>query len=389
MGNNLHCFNTNPLAKANAFGRPNDSIENYRNNFEYLIRGEDPINIRLNNLNNKKSSHKIKYVSDSALSELVGYAYPSDYVFYNSRSKKALNFLGIKLPAIRGAEFGDTFLTYNQSIKAIIDDYENIVGKKTTTTIPLEVDQFFSWLCDVKIKPTEANYDFFPILKIFVDQAQTENQKYSSYPKTYKELVLDVKFGQGGLYHVPYLSLLKNPNKVPDGIYPVYLYYKKDNILILSYGISETNTTNKFWPNMGQLQTIKSWYLNEFNEKPFRYGDSYIKAAYDMTDELDPQLIQKDLDEIISVYNQINFNATSMANKQENNENFNYKSFHQKTEEAGLKFSEIIVSRFVASLCTKPFVICSGLSGSGKTKLAQSFVQWICKSEEQYKIVPV
>jgi len=68
---------------------------------------------------------------------------------------------------------------------------------------------------------------------------------------------------------------------------------------------------------------------------------------------------------------------------------FSYKSFHAKTKDAGLKFTEKIVSRFVASLCTKPFVICSGLSGSGKTKLAQSFVKWICKNEEQYKIVPV
>jgi 5-methylcytosine-specific restriction endonuclease McrBC GTP-binding regulatory subunit McrB len=46
-------------------------------------------------------------------------------------------------------------------------------------------------------------------------------------------------------------------------------------------------------------------------------------------------------------------------------------------------------------LCTKPFVICSGLSGSGKTKLAQAFAQWICYKEEdgakneQYCIVPV
>ena len=46
-------------------------------------------------------------------------------------------------------------------------------------------------------------------------------------------------------------------------------------------------------------------------------------------------------------------------------------------------------------MCTKPFVICSGLSGSGKTKLAQAFAQWICYKEaegeknEQYCIVPV
>jgi 5-methylcytosine-specific restriction protein B len=69
--------------------------------------------------------------------------------------------------------------------------------------------------------------------------------------------------------------------------------------------------------------------------------------------------------------------------------NFTHKSFHKKTEEAGLIFSEQLIQRFIASLCTKPFVICSGLSGSGKTKLAQAFALWICESEEQYRIIPV
>jgi DNA polymerase III delta prime subunit len=74
---------------------------------------------------------------------------------------------------------------------------------------------------------------------------------------------------------------------------------------------------------------------------------------------------------------------------------FNYKYFHKNVKDSGLIFSEAIVSRFIASLCTKPFVICSGLSGSGKTKLAQAFAQWICYKEEdgekneQYCIVPV
>ncbi len=48
-----------------------------------------------------------------------------------------------------------------------------------------------------------------------------------------------------------------------------------------------------------------------------------------------------------------------------------------------------LISRFIASLCTKPLVILTGLSGSGKTKLAQAFAQWICESDNQYKIVPV
>ena len=63
--------------------------------------------------------------------------------------------------------------------------------------------------------------------------------------------------------------------------------------------------------------------------------------------------------------------------------------FHANTNVAGLIFSQQLIQRFIASLCTKPFVICSGLSGSGKTKLAQAFVQWISESEKQYKIIPV
>jgi len=74
---------------------------------------------------------------------------------------------------------------------------------------------------------------------------------------------------------------------------------------------------------------------------------------------------------------------------------FSIQLFQQKTTKAGLIFSPQLIQRFIASLCTKPFVICSGLSGSGKTKLAQAFAQWICykeedgKKNEQYCIVPV
>ena len=68
---------------------------------------------------------------------------------------------------------------------------------------------------------------------------------------------------------------------------------------------------------------------------------------------------------------------------------FNLESFQAKTEEAGLIFAPQLIQRFVASLCTKPFVICSGLSGSGKTKLVQAFAQWITADKSQYSIVPV
>jgi 5-methylcytosine-specific restriction protein B len=71
------------------------------------------------------------------------------------------------------------------------------------------------------------------------------------------------------------------------------------------------------------------------------------------------------------------------------NEKFNINIFSSILKSSGLIFSPQLIQRFVASLCTKPFVICSGLSGSGKTKLAQAFVQWITSDKSQYVIVPV
>ncbi len=64
-------------------------------------------------------------------------------------------------------------------------------------------------------------------------------------------------------------------------------------------------------------------------------------------------------------------------------------NFLLSLDNSGLIFSKRIISRFISSLLTKPFVILSGLSGSGKTKLAQAFAQWVCRDDSQYCIVPV
>ena len=42
------------------------------------------------------------------------------------------------------------FLRYNELLKPILEQYKSIVGKRTQTTIPLELDQFFSWLHENK-----------------------------------------------------------------------------------------------------------------------------------------------------------------------------------------------------------------------------------------------
>lgn len=56
---------------------------------------------------------------------------------------------------------------------------------------------------------------------------------------------------------------------------------------------------------------------------------------------------------------------------------------------ASVRFSHDLLVRFVCALLSKRFCILTGLSGSGKTKLAHIFAAWISESEEQYRLVAV
>jgi MoxR-like ATPase len=56
---------------------------------------------------------------------------------------------------------------------------------------------------------------------------------------------------------------------------------------------------------------------------------------------------------------------------------------------AGLRVSDGLLLRFGAALLAKRFLILTGLSGSGKTKLAHAFASWLTESKDQYRLVAV
>ena len=62
---------------------------------------------------------------------------------------------------------------------------------------------------------------------------------------------------------------------------------------------------------------------------------------------------------------------------------------HASFYRAGLRVPDGLLLRVAASLLAKRFLILTGLSGSGKTKLAHAFAAWITDSEDQYRLVAV
>ena len=247
-----------------------------------------------------------------------------------------------------------------------------------------------------KIEPKsgQMKLDLKEFIKVANEQGLQTTDSAKDYARKHKGvsdgLNIEVSFGKGNAAAIPWIAFTSFGQKVQGGIYPVYLYYKDSDILILAYGVSETKSPSTNWVNLILKKTIKEYFETRFSKKPARYGSSYVYKAYDIDNLPSNEALESDLDNILKVYKtQFDGKMIRKATAITTQDSFSVTQLQSDISQSGLVFSETLISRFVASLLTKPFVLLTGLSGSGKTKIAQSFVKWICEDESQYKIIPV
>ena len=276
-------------------------------------------------------------------------------------------------------------------------------------------------------------------IKFFLIQAtNTKVQKIHAYINYYRGLNVNTSFGFGNNAHVPWITFTGEDQTTREGIYPVLLYYKKIKLLILSYGISVTKKPLINWDLESPVTIedyLKSINLNPKTKELNNYLNSYVYKAYKISDDIDnilPEIVS-DLNTLIDFYEDflttkglsktVDFipsrmrkekrsefefdllqeevkeqvgitekvdsnNAPNHYNKNTMNTVFNVvKDAILKTK---LIYSDILIKRLFYSLMTKPFVILSGLSGSGKTQLAISFAKALSENpSDQVCVVPV
>ena len=121
------------------------------------------------------------------------------------------------------------------------------------------------------------------ILNSLIIQSKTDNLKWSAYPKEFLDLRMKVSFGQGVPARVTWISFLAPEMRTSEGFYPVYLFYKKENKLILAYGISETSEAKSSWPE--EILSSKT-KINDYLDNPPRYGDSFVFMDNETYDQL-------------------------------------------------------------------------------------------------------
>jgi energy-coupling factor transporter ATP-binding protein EcfA2 len=147
----------------------------------------------------------------------------------------------------------------------------------------------------------------------------------------------------------------------------------------------KTSSTPRFFSeNLIILDQKYIYFSTQWGFPNLQYSSDFISFNNFVTD-YSHKKYQIDYDEISGYYKLVSdLNVVVIEQI-----NFNLKKFQSDINPIGLFLNNQLITRFATSLLTKPFVILTGLSGSGKTKLAQAFATWISENETQYKIVPV
>lgn len=158
----------------------------------------------------------------------------------------------------------------------------------------------------------------FSELQNFILQSQTNNLKTSSYQKEYSDLDVKVSFGMGTAAKISWISVHNQEIRSTKGINCVYLYFKKENILILAYGIMESFVKQDTWPFdiLNNNQSINDFFDENLKSSPYRYGDSLIYKSYspvvkngkvfftyyNSEIEISSAQINNDIDDLINIY---------------------------------------------------------------------------------------
>jgi hypothetical protein len=264
--------------------------------------------------------------------------------------------------------------------------YANGEELKSTTFNAIEAKDF---LIKKGFKIIEKGDSFFPALLRFLKQTDTSELSTKRFVREFLGLNVKVSFGRGNLARIPWIAFLKEPNTVQKGIYPVYLYFKSKKLLILAFGVSETNKPSSSWGIEG-VETIEEFFKKKYNESPERYGSSFVfkTYSYDSNDLIgsDEEEVENHLREIIDVYKK------EVGERITQYENLNKQSvsvIRNYILSKGFQYSYEEIANFFLSLKVKPFVILAGISGTGKTQLPRKFAEAVGMDKDQVIQVPV
>lgn len=187
--------------------------------------------------------------------------------------------------------------------------------------------------------------------------------------------------GQFGVpAYIPWVGFMGSGQKPQKGIYPVILYYIKQHIILVVYGVSAVSRPELNWGTVYNKvnsvpMTIRDYFKNHSIEN-HDYDDCYVYSGY--TDELnddDISNIYDDIQELLNIYkkildshdNKINLDMEISSPKK----SFDIKQYFV------IKVTQLMFPYrpYITAIKSKPFLLLAGISGTGKSRIVRELAK--------------
>ena len=236
------------------------------------------------------------------ISLLLSFKQPKEFAYYKNKELiSAISFITEDKTSIGGdnvykIEIARSFCKRIQSalennprsrpiINAFAKLYPDITGN-----LWLAQDVYFNF--SRLTNPAEDTLDLLKLVQEFIRDANGGSLKSKKYSLKFQGFDINASFGQGSLAQVPWIGF-----RLPGHTNAInLLYFKRENKLVLAYGVPEEKTPTISWKL--ENQTITDHYANEFI--PLRYGSSLFINEY--SPENLPESILADIDNALDVY---------------------------------------------------------------------------------------
>ena len=221
--------------------------------------------------------------------------------------------------------------------------------------------------------------------------------------------------GMGRVTKTPWITIIdkKVAKSAKHGVYLVLLFSKDLKKLYFSLAQGVTDSKNDVIATrreeLRKELNLKSSILKHFNDQDIENQDYKNSAIYSNEWNCDdPDYCERLITELKNAYkkyvsqeindpvdNNKTVNIPQMINTPNSSSTNKSKLFSiskiiDLINSTGLIYSPSLIKRFAFSLLSKPFVILSGLAGSGKTQLALAFAGALVEDrEKQMKVVSV
>lgn len=109
-----------------------------------------------------------------------------------------------------------------------------------------------------------------------------QTRKVNNLPKSFDSLNVEASVGMGRATSIPWVTFTGYGQKTSYGIYPVLLFYRKHNLLIVAFGISVTKTPTRTW-EVEDVKTLEQYFVERKlpqTKIEKKYNSSFVHSIF-------------------------------------------------------------------------------------------------------------